>query len=339
MLHADHLTVRGASGAEHRLRVSRWPAPLEDVPAVYVLLSRHGASEGTHTILHVAESERLETALAEHQEYPCMHTFVDAVGWLAVDSGEERASIAQDLVALQKPPCDGCWPPVQAGAEGEMPYPDRVVGGCVTERVTLDLRLEEAVRRKRIIRFVHDRRRVEAEPRDYGVREDGTLVLFAYETSYGAGGGGRKPWKTFPLDEIHGLVVTDRPWGGARPSVPSPVAVTFTSERSAGPEIDEEADPLRTADPLDLLRPLRRNVADLVRKLRHQLLELWGLEARAARLKYRLSNRGSPPELASVLAAVEVDRVRVAQEIRGLIPTVSALQKNGDNASEYVGPA
>lgn len=306
------------------------------MPAVYVLLSHHGASEGTQTILHVAESEQLQTALAEHQEYPCMQTFVDAVGWLEVASGEERAAIAQDLAALHKPPCDGCWPPMPVGAEGEMPYPDRVVGGCVTERVTLDLRLEEAVRRKRIIRFVHDRKQIEAESRSYGVREDGTPVLLAYETGHGAGGGGQKAWKAFPLDEMHGLVVTDRPWGGARPSAPSPVAVTFTGERSAAPEIDEEADRLRTSD---LLEPLRRNVDEMVSKLRHQVLELWCLEARAARLAYRLSNLTCPPVLASVLAAVEADRVRVAQEIRGLIPTISVLQKNSAQSSGDAGPA
>jgi hypothetical protein len=335
MRQADQLTLRGASRAEYDFSVSDWHASRHDVPAVYVLLSRR-ATEQDPIVAHVGGTEHLEDSLGDHRDHPCMLDFVDSVAWIEVASGDDRAEIVRDLSAFHKPLCEGCWPPVPVRDAHAEHYPHRVIGGCVASQVTMDLRLDEAIRQKRVVRFVHEKRPVEAEPREYGVSAAGTPLLFAYRTGHGADGGGIPAWKAFPLAEIDGLVVTDRPFGGARPVAPSPIAVTFVSVHSPAPEVVEAA---AASEALNLLSPLRRNLQDLVWKLRKQVLEARRLAARTERIMYRLENLGGPAELSTLLASVEAARVQVIREILDLIPTVSALQDVETREQEDVGPA
>lgn len=323
---SDHISLPGSSGTAHAFDVSRWTATHADSPAVYTLLSYHGgdASQGP-TVLYVGETENLAAELSLHRSYPCMETFVDAVGSLPAVAALERAGIRQDLISAHKPPCETCWPPMPVEAGGPAPYPDRVVGGCLAQLALLDLRLEHAVRQRRVIRFVHERRHCEVEPHVYGIQADGHTALFAYQTSFGAGGGSMDPWKTFRLSEIHGLVITDRPCGGARPYAESPIAVTFIQSeavalRAAGERVPDDTTP-------EALGELRRKVAGAVRQLRAQAFELRRIEADCARLAVRLARSDAPPELASTLAAIQSARPRVEQGLIDLIPEVAELQR------------
>jgi hypothetical protein len=335
MRQADQLTLRGASRAEYDFSVSDWHASREDVPAVYVLLSR-SATEQDPIVAHVGGTEHLEVSLGDHRDHPCMLDFVDSVAWIEVASGDDRAEIVRDLSASHKPLCEGCWPPIPIRNAHAEHYPHRVIGGCVASQATTDRRLEEAIRQKRVVRFVHEERPVEAEPREYGVSADGTPFLFAYRTGHGAEGGGIPAWKAYPLAEIDGLIITDRPFGGARPVAPSPIAVTFVSVHLPAPEVVEAA---AASETLNLLSPLLRNLQDLVWKLRRQVLEASRLAARTERLMYRLENVGGPAELSTLLASVEAARVELIREILDLIPTVSALQDSARPEPDEGGPA
>ena len=322
----DHISLPGSSGKAHTFEVSRWATTHAEAPCVFALLSRHGGDASSDpTVLYVGEAENLDVALSVHAGYPCMQSFVDAVGSLPAAAAVERAEIRQDLISAHNPPCETCWPPIPDGPEGTAPYPDRVVGGCLAELALLDLRLEHAVRQRRVLRFVHLRRHCEVEPHAYGIQADGHTVLFAYQTSFGAGGGSINPWKTFRLSEIHGLVLTDRPCGGARPHVESPIAVTFAQSegvalRTADARVVDDATP-------GAVRELRRQVAGAVRQLRAQAFELRRIEADCARLEHRLGRSDAPPELAATLAAIQVARPRVEQGLINLIPEVAELQR------------
>ncbi|NNK48539.1 MAG: hypothetical protein HKP01_06680 [Gemmatimonadetes bacterium] len=335
MLELDRMTLRGASRAEYELNVSDWRASQDDVPAVYVLLNRTAADQDP-VVAHIAGTEHLEDSLGEHRDHPCMSDFVDSLAWIEVASGDERAEIARDLSALHKPLCEGCWPPIPVRDAQAEYHLHGVIGGCVAAHVTMDLRLEEAICEKRVVRFVHEKRPVEAEPREYGVSADGTPMLFAYRTGYGADGGGLPAWKAYPLAEIDGLVITDRPFGGARPVPPSPLAVAFVRERSPSPETVDAADRSET---VNLLSPLRRNLQDMVWKLRRQVLEARRLASRTERIMFRLENLGGPAALSRLLASVEAARVQVVREILDLIPTVSALQNVATRDQEDAGLA
>ncbi|MGB5528207.1 MAG: hypothetical protein WBN79_15180, partial [Gemmatimonadota bacterium] len=106
MRQADQLTLRGASRAEYDFSVSDWHASREDVPAVYVLLSR-SATEQDPIVAHVGGTEHLEVSLGDHRDHPCMLDFVDSVAWIEVASGDDRAEIVRDLSASHKPLCEG----------------------------------------------------------------------------------------------------------------------------------------------------------------------------------------------------------------------------------------
>lgn len=321
----DYVSLPGSSGRRHVFEVSRWANPHPDTPSVYALLSYHGGADSADpTVLYVGESENLDAALSVHGEYPCMETFVDAVGSLHVAAAAERTEIRDDLNAGQRPPCEGCWPPIPVGPEGTVPYPDRVVGGCVAEQLLLDRRIESAVRRSCVIRFVHDRKHCEVEPHAYGIGLDGHSVLFAYQTSFGAGAGSIEPWKTFRLTEIHGLVITDRPCGGARPSAESQIAVTFTQSEGVARRTARET---VEGEPPGSVDDLRRRVEVAVDRLRHQVFELRRIEADCARLEHRIALADAPPEVASLLAVVQAEQPRMQQELLDLIPEVATLQR------------
>ena len=303
----SRVSLRGASGAEREFEVSRLAAAHDDAPAVYVLFGPD-RQDGQPAVLHVAETEHLEEALAEHAAYPCLGSFVESVGCLPVGSAGDGAAIAADLASGLKPSCEGCWPPISEGdASDGRPYPHRVVGGCTTEQALLDFRLEQAIRENRTIRFVHGRDHVEAVPHQYGVTDQGIPALLAYRTSFGAGQGSLDPWQLFPLAEIHALVITDRTARGGRPAAQSPLEVVFTT--SSG------------------LEEASGDVAEVVTMLRGQVLEVLRMQARAARLRYRLDKYGGPAELSLALARVEADQARVAGEILALIPVVAGLQR------------
>ncbi len=323
---SDHISLPGSSGTAHAFEVSRWAKTHAEVPAVYALLSYHGgdASHGP-TVLYVGEAENLDAELSVHRTYPCMETFVDAVGSLPAATALERAEIRHDLISAHKPPCETCWPPIPAEPGGPAPYPDRAVGGCLAQLALLDLRLEHAVRQRRVIRFVHERRHCEVEAHAYGIQADGRTVLFAYQTSFGAGGGSINPWKTFRLSEIHGLVITDRPCGGARPYAENPIAVTFTQSEAVALRAADAREPDDTTP--EALRELRRKVAGAVRQLRAQAFELRRIEADCARLEVRLGRSDASPELASTLAAIQAALPQVEQGLLNLIPEVAELQR------------
>jgi hypothetical protein len=314
VLSDPRLTLRGASGAERRFRLASLAASRERVPAAYVLLGRYRQG-GEATVLHVGEADDLEAALAVHREYPCMQSFADEVGWLPVESAEERPALAADLAAQLRPICEGCWPPVLASdSENGAPYPVSKVGSCVAECVQLDQRVEEAIQERRVIRFAHGRDHVEAEPHEYGLTGDGVATLFAYCTGYGAGRGNVEPWTAFPLSEIHGLVITDRTARGARPIAPSPIEVAFSSSRSQPAAIASEID-------------------EVVRGLHAQMLELRRVEARACRLRYRMSESDAPSELSVALAGVEAEQACMREAILALIPIVAGLQRAAAKAA------
>lgn len=324
MLVADDLTLRGASGAEHVFKLQSLRRQAGDQSAVYVLLSRHTDHEGHPKVLYVGETPALETSLASHRDYPCMEAFVGQVGSAEVVA-TERSAVANDVRVVTSPPCEGCWPPLLPPVSDDRASPGLppVVGDCVTERMLLDIRLEDAIHRRMLIRFVHDGRVIAAEPHEYGLTPDAVPVVSVYLTGHGAGKGPLGAWRVYPLSEISGLVVTDRPFGGARPTTDTPIAVTFAGKIG-------RSRPTWAASPeaagADLLEPLRRETEDLVRKLRDQVYQLQRVAAREARLRLRREQANGLSELDSVLAGVESDRTRISQEIMDLIPMVSKLQ-------------
>lgn len=317
--------LAGSSGRLHSFEVSRWTAAQADTPGVYALLSRHGGrlSEGP-TVLYVGESENLESAISRHREYPCMDTFVDAVATLPAGSATERAGIRRDLVSFHAPPCESCWPLIPTGPEAANLCPDWVAGGCVVQRELLDERLGEAMRRKRVIRFVYERRQHEVEPREYGVQADGRAVLLAYSTRLGVGGGQHPAWAAFRLSEIQGLVITDRSWGGARPAVDSPIAVAFAQSEVLAVRTTDEA---AAGGSPEAVTELRRQVEEAVQRLRTQVLDLRRLEAHGARLEYQLDLLHAPAELSEALHAVRAEQARVEKSLLALIPEVGTLQR------------
>ena len=322
MLDVDDLTLRGASGAEHIFKLQSLQMQAGDGSAVYVLLSRHTDREGHPKVLYVGETPGLETSLARHRDYPCMGSFVGLVGSAEVVA-TDRSAVANDIRVVTSPPCEGCWPPVPVTDDPATPGLPRVVGDCVTERLLLDMRLEDGIQRRMRIRFVHDGRMIVAEPHEYGLTPDAVPVVSVYVTGHGAGKRRADAWRAYPLSEISGLVVTDRPFGGARPPPDTPIAVTFAGKISRSRPTWDEGPGAAGAD---LLEPLRRDTEDLVRKLRDQVYQLQRVAARAARLRFRREQANGPSELDSVLAGVESDRARVSQEIMDLIPVVSKLQ-------------
>ncbi len=304
----SRVMLRGAAGAERKFTLSSLAETQEDVSAVYVLLGRYRAG-GQPTVLHVGETDDLESALAVHREYPCMQSFTDDVGWLAVESPEKRAAIAADLASHLRPTCEGCWPPAsESVAPNGAPYPVSLVGGCAAECVQLDQRLREAILERRVIRFVHGNDQLEAEPLEYGLTADGVPTLFAYCTGGGAGRESAGSWNAFPLVDIHELAVTGGTARDALPTMPSPIAVILAGARQ--PPVE-----------------LASDIADLVAGLQTQLLELRRLEARACRLRYRLRRSGGPSELAAALAEVEADQGKTREAILALIPIVAGLHR------------
>ncbi len=324
------LPLADASGTVRDFDILRWTAAHPSTAGVYALLSCHGdrGCSGP-TVLYVAEADDLESALSKHNGYPCMNTFVDAVAFHPAASSDERIEIERDLRSLHDPPCDGCWPPTPAGPEGTEPYPDRVVGGCITHRELLDERLVEAVSKKRMIRFVFERRRYEVEPHAYGVQVDGHAVLLTYHTTPGSGGEQIRGWQMFAVSELYGLVITDRPFGGARPTIDSPIAASFVrtevvtrwaaaSDASASPEAVAE---------------LRREVEEAVHRLRLQVLDFRRIDARRIRLESELDRQSAPLELSLPLHAIKAEQELVREALLALIPEVALLQRSLPPAS------
>ena len=320
------LPLAGASGAVRDFDILRWTAAHPPAAGVYALLSCHG-DRGcpAPTVLYVAEAEDLESALSRHNDYPCMNTFVDAVAFHPASSDTERADIEQDLRSLHDPPCDGCWPPTPDGPEGTEPYPDRVVGGCITHRELLDERLVEAVSKKRMVRFVYERRRYEVEPHAYGIQVDGHAALLTFRMTPGSSGEQIQGWQTFPVSEIFGLVITDRSFGGTRPAIDSPIAVNFarTEVLSRWAAASSEA----TASP-ETVAELRRELDEAVLRLRLQVLELRRIDARRIRLESELERRSAPLELSLPLHAIRAEQELVRESLLALIPEVALLQRH-----------
>ena len=150
-----------------------------------------------------------------------------------------------------------------------------MVGGCLAERQLVDQRLGKAVRERCIVRFVCGRKHHEVEPHAYGIQADGTVVLFAYQKSFDAGGGGLGAWDTFRVDDIHGLVLTSRSFGGARPAVDCPISVAFAMSDALARHRPSVS--VAGASP-EAIETLTRQVDEAVQQLRLAQLPRVGLE-------------------------------------------------------------
>jgi predicted DNA-binding transcriptional regulator YafY len=81
----------------------------------------------------------------------------------------------------------------------------------------MNLLVCQAIRERRVLRFYYDGGTRDVEPHCHGFSKDGNELLKGYQASGFSQSGERFGWKTFRLDLVRALIVSDAAFPGARP--------------------------------------------------------------------------------------------------------------------------
>jgi hypothetical protein len=74
----------------------------------------------------------------------------------------------------------------------------------------------QAVRQRKVIRFHYDGGTRDIEPHIHGTGKDGEELLRGYQVSGFSRSGQSEGWKTFRLDEVRAMALTDRVFASPR---------------------------------------------------------------------------------------------------------------------------
>ena len=79
-----------------------------------------------------------------------------------------------------------------------------------------DQLIRTAIAQRCLLKFMYDRHARLAEPHDYGIHK-GVRKLLCYQVDGGSGSGKIPDWRSFMVDRMADIALTDIGFGGSRP--------------------------------------------------------------------------------------------------------------------------